>query len=72
MFSVELEQVAELEIARKMVIVGMWCIQTEPGLRPSMSKTVSMLEGDVDNLKFPPNPFPCISSCQMLHHERDF
>ena len=64
MFSVELEQVAELEMAREMVIVGMWYIQTEPGLWPSMSKIVSMLEGDVDNLKFPPNPFPYIS-CQM-------
>ncbi|XWS64443.1 hypothetical protein CRYUN_Cryun05aG0004300 [Craigia yunnanensis] len=65
MFLVELEQVAGLEIARKMVIVGMWCIQTEPGLRPSMSKILALLEGDVDNLEFPPNPFPYISSCQI-------
>ena len=38
-----------------MVQVGLWCIQDEPSLRPSMKKVLLMLEGTVDIL-VPPNP----------------
>ncbi|RWR72234.1 LEAF RUST 10 DISEASE-RESISTANCE LOCUS RECEPTOR-LIKE PROTEIN KINASE-like protein 2.1 isoform X2 [Cinnamomum micranthum f. kanehirae] len=45
------------EIARKMVLVGLWCIQTDPTNRPSMSKVVEMLEGSVQSLEMPPKPY---------------
>ncbi|XP_038893309.1 LEAF RUST 10 DISEASE-RESISTANCE LOCUS RECEPTOR-LIKE PROTEIN KINASE-like 2.5 isoform X2 [Benincasa hispida] len=46
----------EEERARKMIIVGLWCIQTLPEERPSMSVVVAMLEGSVDGLQIPPKP----------------
>ncbi|PNX89460.1 receptor-like protein kinase, partial [Trifolium pratense] len=45
------------EIARKMGIVGLWCIQWHAMDRPSMQMVVQMLEGDVDKTPIPPNPF---------------
>ncbi|CAL5350189.1 unnamed protein product [Camellia sinensis] len=43
--------------ARKMITVGLWCIQTDPLHRPSMSKVVEMLEGSVESLQVPPKPY---------------
>lgn len=34
------------EIAKKLAIVGFWCIQWHPMDRPSMKTEVQMLEGD--------------------------
>ncbi|OVA04957.1 Protein kinase domain [Macleaya cordata] len=45
------------EATRKMIIVGLWCIQTNPLSRPSMSKVLEMLEGSVHALQIPPKPF---------------
>ncbi|KAL8053631.1 hypothetical protein ABFX02_05G085200 [Erythranthe guttata] len=45
-------------IARKLSIVGLWCIQWCPTDRPSMKAVVQMLEGECDDLTMPPNPFP--------------
>ncbi|GMP83422.1 hypothetical protein CsSME_00037343 [Camellia sinensis var. sinensis] len=45
------------ESARKMIIVGLWCIQTDPLHRPSMSKVVEMLEGSMESLQVPPKPY---------------
>ncbi|XP_059455085.1 LEAF RUST 10 DISEASE-RESISTANCE LOCUS RECEPTOR-LIKE PROTEIN KINASE-like 2.1 [Corylus avellana] len=45
------------ERARKMIIVSLWCIQTDPSNRPPMSKVVNMLEGSLDSLQIPPKPF---------------
>ncbi|KAK8490137.1 hypothetical protein V6N13_097274 [Hibiscus sabdariffa] len=45
----------EAEIARKMIIVGLWCIQTNPKDRPSISKVKDMLETK-EALKIPPKP----------------
>ncbi|KAL7260463.1 hypothetical protein ACSBR1_006180 [Camellia fascicularis] len=45
------------ESARKMIIVGLWCIQTDPSHRPAMSKVVEMLEGSPESLQIPPKPF---------------
>ncbi|XP_030496274.2 receptor protein kinase TMK1 [Cannabis sativa] len=42
---------------RKMIIVSLWCIQTDPSCRPTMSKVIEMLEGSVDFLELPPKPF---------------
>ncbi|KAJ6744396.1 G-TYPE LECTIN S-RECEPTOR-LIKE SERINE/THREONINE-PROTEIN KINASE LECRK1 [Salix purpurea] len=45
----------DLENFEKMVMVGIWCIQDEPGIRPSMKSVVSMLEG-ITGVSVPPNP----------------
>ncbi|XP_030960543.1 PR5-like receptor kinase [Quercus lobata] len=37
----------EEEIARKMILISLWCIQTIPSNRPSMTKVVEMLEGSL-------------------------
>ncbi|RZC02173.1 LEAF RUST 10 DISEASE-RESISTANCE LOCUS RECEPTOR-LIKE PROTEIN KINASE-like 2.5 isoform B [Glycine soja] len=46
----------EKEIARRMTIVGLWCVQTIPQDRPTMSKVIDMLEGNMDSLEMPPKP----------------
>ncbi|KAJ6813269.1 LEAF RUST 10 DISEASE-RESISTANCE LOCUS RECEPTOR-LIKE PROTEIN KINASE-like 2.1 [Iris pallida] len=60
------------EVVRKMILVGLWCIQTMPQNRPSITKVIEMLEGSIDDLQVPPKPnlsFPSfgpimdISSC---------
>ncbi|XP_030956721.1 PR5-like receptor kinase [Quercus lobata] len=45
------------EIVKKMIIVSLWCIQTDPSSRPSISKVVDMLEGSLDSLQISPKPF---------------
>ncbi|KAK9939127.1 hypothetical protein M0R45_015835 [Rubus argutus] len=51
-----------VKIARKLAIVGLWCIQWHPMDRPSMKTVVQMLEREGDNLTMPPNPFASASS----------
>ncbi|XP_024032518.1 LEAF RUST 10 DISEASE-RESISTANCE LOCUS RECEPTOR-LIKE PROTEIN KINASE-like 2.5 [Morus notabilis] len=58
----------ENEIARKMIIVGLWCIQTMPSDRPSMTKVIEMLEGSLETLHIPPKSFmstPITSSPEL-------
>ncbi|KAJ1282708.1 hypothetical protein BS78_03G071600 [Paspalum vaginatum] len=45
------------EIARKMALIGLWCIQTVPANRPSMSRVLEMLEKSVHDLAVPPRPY---------------
>ncbi|XP_031248135.1 LEAF RUST 10 DISEASE-RESISTANCE LOCUS RECEPTOR-LIKE PROTEIN KINASE-like 2.1 [Pistacia vera] len=45
------------ECVRKMIIVSLWCIQTNPSNRPTMSRVVEMLEGSINSLQIPPKPF---------------
>nr|XP_043639697.1 LEAF RUST 10 DISEASE-RESISTANCE LOCUS RECEPTOR-LIKE PROTEIN KINASE-like 2.1 [Erigeron canadensis] len=47
----------ENEMARKMIIVGLWCIQTNPLNRPTITKVLEMLEGDLASLEIPPKPY---------------
>nr|TKR63950.1 hypothetical protein D5086_0000320540 [Populus alba] len=47
----------QADSVRKIIIVGLWCIQTNPADRPSMSKVLEMLEGPIGALKIPPRPF---------------
>ncbi|KAJ4713423.1 Receptor-like kinase [Melia azedarach] len=47
----------ENEIAKKMIIVGLWCIQTRPSDRPSINTAIEMLQGSVEALEIPPMPF---------------
>ncbi|KAF8038641.1 hypothetical protein BT93_B1239 [Corymbia citriodora subsp. variegata] len=46
----------ERETVRKMIIVALWCIQLSPNDRPSMSRVLNMLEGEIDELQVPPKP----------------
>ncbi|CAN6549501.1 unnamed protein product [Malus baccata var. baccata] len=43
--------------ARKMIIVSLWCIQTDPSNRPAIREVIDMLEGNVDSLQIPPKPY---------------
>ncbi|PIN16511.1 Serine/threonine protein kinase [Handroanthus impetiginosus] len=52
------------ETARKMLLVGFWCIQTAPSERPSMTKVVEMLEGSLQSMQIPPKPV--LSSPRLL------
>ncbi|XP_060214800.1 rust resistance kinase Lr10-like [Lycium barbarum] len=47
----------EKECARKMVMMSLWCIQTDPSNRPSMSNVVEMLEGNQDSMQIPTKPY---------------
>ncbi|XP_015583200.2 G-type lectin S-receptor-like serine/threonine-protein kinase LECRK1 [Ricinus communis] len=54
------DEVVEEGKFERMVKVGLWCIQDEPSLRPSMKKVLLMLEGTID-IPTPPSP-PAFSS----------
>ncbi|XP_065880432.1 G-type lectin S-receptor-like serine/threonine-protein kinase LECRK3 [Euphorbia lathyris] len=49
------KEVEETEVER-IVKVGLWCIQDEPSLRPSMNKVVLMLDGTIDTPQPPASP----------------
>jgi serine/threonine protein kinase len=53
----------DLGIAKRLSLVGFWCIQFKASRRPSMSKVVQMLEGDVD-ITTPPFPLPVATPLQ--------
>ncbi|VVB09138.1 unnamed protein product [Arabis nemorensis] len=46
----------EEKIAKKMVLIGLWCIQTNPSDRPPMIKVIEMLEGKLEAIQVPPKP----------------
>ncbi|XP_073103272.1 rust resistance kinase Lr10-like [Elaeis guineensis] len=47
----------EEDIAKKLAIVALWCIQWSPMDRPSMTRVVQMLMGNLESLQIPPIPF---------------
>lgn len=49
----------ENEIVKKMVLVSLWCIQTNPPDRPTMTSVLEMLEGKLESILMPPKPFAC-------------
>ncbi|KAF3558324.1 hypothetical protein F2Q69_00016254 [Brassica cretica] len=51
----------ENEIAKKMILVSLWCIQPSPMDRPPMNRVVEMLEGSLDSLEIPSKPSMHIS-----------
>ncbi|XP_057440957.1 rust resistance kinase Lr10-like isoform X2 [Lotus japonicus] len=51
------DEEGDFEIAKKLAIVGLWCIQWHPMHRPSMKTVMQMLHGEGDKLKVPTNPF---------------
>ncbi|XP_076960677.1 LEAF RUST 10 DISEASE-RESISTANCE LOCUS RECEPTOR-LIKE PROTEIN KINASE-like 2.4 [Bidens hawaiensis] len=52
----------EEELARKMMIVSLWCIQSDPSDRPSIDKVVEMLEGSFESLQVPTRRFESSST----------
>ena len=42
------------EIARKMTLIGLWCIQILPMHRPTITKVLEMFERDLNKLDMPP------------------
>ncbi|KAI3817096.1 hypothetical protein L1987_10884 [Smallanthus sonchifolius] len=52
---VDYDEDVEKSKLEQMVKIGLWCIQEEPTLRPSMKRVVLMLEGTV-KIPVPPNP----------------
>ena len=58
---------SDRETVRKMTIVSLWCIQTDPSYRPSMSKVVEMQEGSLEPMKLPPRPFLDSSPTSQAH-----
>jgi serine/threonine protein kinase len=42
------------DLVRKLIIVGLWCIQLQPNNRPSMTRVVEMLESQTNDLQVPP------------------
>lgn len=48
---------SDKEMVRKLVIVSLWCIQTDPSNRPAMSRVVDMMEGSMESLQIPPKPY---------------
>ncbi|KAJ8510435.1 hypothetical protein OPV22_000871 [Ensete ventricosum] len=55
--AMEMEHEEEEEIMKKLVIVALWCIQWSPMDRPSMTRILQMLTGDLQSLQIPPKPF---------------
>ncbi|XP_077227071.1 LEAF RUST 10 DISEASE-RESISTANCE LOCUS RECEPTOR-LIKE PROTEIN KINASE-like 2.3 [Tasmannia lanceolata] len=59
----------EKDVAKKLIIVALWCIQMKPADRPSMGKVLEMLEGSVELLQIPPKP--SLSSPTRVTNEDD-
>ena len=59
----------DMKYILKMVIVALWCVQMKPMDRPSMSKALEMLEGDVELLQMPPKP--TLYSHEMSAEDRE-
>ncbi|CAJ2674650.1 unnamed protein product [Trifolium pratense] len=60
---IHIEDESDVKIAKKLAIVGLWCIQWQPINRPSIKNVVQMLETREDiQLIVPPNPFHSTTS----------
>nr|WPF47131.1 receptor kinase 1 [Fragaria x ananassa] len=59
---IHIEDEEDVILARKLAIIGLWCIQWHPIDRPSMSNVVQMLEREGDSLSMPPYPFASTSN----------
>ncbi|XP_048561471.1 LEAF RUST 10 DISEASE-RESISTANCE LOCUS RECEPTOR-LIKE PROTEIN KINASE-like 2.4 [Triticum urartu] len=42
------------EIARKMTLIGLWCVQILPAYRPAITKVLEMFERSSDDMDMPP------------------
>jgi serine/threonine protein kinase len=59
---IPIDDEGDFRIGKKLAIVGLWCIQWHSVHRPSMKAVVQMLQGEVDKLQVPTNPFNASSS----------
>ncbi|CAL5362591.1 unnamed protein product [Camellia sinensis] len=66
------------KVARKMILVGLCCIQTNPSDRPAINKVIEMLEGNLESLQIPLEPFlsspsttPIASSTIQISQENE-
>ncbi|WJX82629.1 non-specific serine/threonine protein kinase [Trifolium repens] len=46
----------ENDMVRKITLVSLWCIQTNPSDRPPMNKVIEMLLGPLSSVSYPPKP----------------
>lgn len=54
--AIQIEKEEENDVVKRLIIVGLWCIQWYPADRPSTNVVIQMLEGE--NMPImPPNPF---------------
>lgn len=51
------DTVEDVEIAKRLTKIALWCAQWRPVERPSMKLVVQMLGASLENLPMPPNPF---------------
>jgi len=58
----------ENEIAKRLAMVGLWCTQTFPNDRPTMSSVIEMLEGSMDSLQIPPKPLLSSPTRSLSEH----
>ncbi|MED6108810.1 hypothetical protein PIB30_027634 [Stylosanthes scabra] len=54
---IHVEGSEDTRVAKKLSIVGLWCIQWHPANRPTMKDVLQMLERHGEGLEMPPNPF---------------
>jgi len=59
---IPIDEDGDFRIAKKLAIVGLWCIQWHSVHRPSMKTVIQMLQGEGNKLKVPNNPFNASSS----------
>ncbi|KAK8466859.1 hypothetical protein PHAVU_008G175200 [Phaseolus vulgaris] len=60
---IHIEYEGDVKIAKKLAIVGLWCIQWQPVNRPSIKSVIQMLETKEEHqLTVPPNPFHSTTS----------
>ncbi|CAL9224445.1 unnamed protein product [Arabidopsis halleri] len=62
----ELTEDEDEYFAKKMVLVGLSCIQACPSDRPSMNRVVEMMEGSLSALEAPPKSLLQLSASPML------
>ncbi|KHN05176.1 Putative receptor-like protein kinase [Glycine soja] len=68
---IHVEDEVDIKIAKKLAIVGLWCIQWQPVNRPSIKSVIQMLEtGEENQLNVPPNPFNSTTSTITSGHTR--
>ncbi|KAH1215244.1 Rust resistance kinase Lr10 [Glycine max] len=68
---IHVEDECDIKIAKKLAIVGLWCIQWQPVNRPSIKSVIQMLEtGGESQLNVPPNPFQSTTSTITGGHTR--
>ncbi|RDX99910.1 Rust resistance kinase Lr10, partial [Mucuna pruriens] len=69
---IHVEDEDDVKIAKKLAIVGLWCIQWQPVNRPSIKFVIQLLEtrDNEDQLIVPPNPFNSTSTSSTITARR--